>query len=208
MAAPQDIEQYIQNNLPPNFRDITAKLSVPESSSYLLGNSFLLYIPRIPNVIYHCNKVNLPGINLSSVSQPTPVGHLKIPSETITYNSLTVNFLVDENLYNWYEIFNWIHEIAPTPAFGRAKSDPTTWYNDIQLIALSSQKRPVSIFQFFGAYPVTLADIQFDANVTSPTPTPATVTFDYTYYDVISGRGFTKLNKAASDIKTILPDCP
>ena len=71
----------------------------PTKQDYADPTKFKFSIVKLPKVEYFCTQVNLPGISISdNYSQPTPFRDIPLPGEKLSYEPLSVTFIVDENL--------------------------------------------------------------------------------------------------------------
>ena len=81
----------------------------PTAQDYASPTQFRFNIIKLPKVEYFCTAVNVPGISLGgTMSQATRFKDLPIPGDKLTYEPLTMTFLVDENLENFQEIHGWL----------------------------------------------------------------------------------------------------
>ena len=87
---------------------------------------------------------------------------------TISYEELTIAFLVDEYLKNWMEIYNWM------------TGDIT--YTSGVLTILSSSMNPTMEAHFKQLFPTNLSELAFDSTTTDPVYQVATISFNYTEY--------------------------
>ena len=84
------------------------------NKSILNKNNFRLLIEKIPTVEYYVQSVNIPGLTFSEVSQGAGVGlDAYFPGDKIEFGKLTVKFLVDEDLENFKEVYQWMNSIVP-----------------------------------------------------------------------------------------------
>ena len=86
----------------------------PESLNPLLPTYFQFTIKRCPTVTYFCQTANLPGINATPVEQPTRFTNIPHSPGIPEFEDLNVSFIVDENLNNWLEIYDWIRSTVTT----------------------------------------------------------------------------------------------
>ena len=56
--------------------------------------------------------VNLPGVELNSTTQQSPLKDIPLPGEKLTFADLEMSFMVDENLENYREIHGWLTGIG------------------------------------------------------------------------------------------------
>ena len=87
--------------------------SLPDNLSYLAPTQFELIVKKLPNTKYFATGVNIPSVNIGETLQPTRLGaNIKLPGDKINYGELTITFIVDENMENWTEMFNWMEGIT------------------------------------------------------------------------------------------------
>ena len=70
--------------------------------------SFEVNFARLPNVQYFCQRVNIPAVILGEAFQPMPFMNLPVEGDTLTFESLSLSFIVDEDLQNYIEMYNWM----------------------------------------------------------------------------------------------------
>ena len=58
-------------------------------------------------------KVSVPGVQLSVQPQPTTLGvQIPVAVNTFTFEPLSLEFLVDQNIENWKSIYDWMKAIG------------------------------------------------------------------------------------------------
>ena len=114
----------------------------------------------------------------------TLVSEGKVSGGKISYGDLTVSFLVDENLQNWQEIYEWMLTLGTSydPRFPEA--DEKKKYSNATLSVLNSAMRPKFEVEFNNIFPVSLGGIDFDSSVSSMDAFVVDVTFAYDYYEI------------------------
>ena len=80
----------------------------PSIMDYASPVQFRFKCTKLPQVEFFCQKANIPGISLGELTQTTGLVDIPQPGDKITYQSLEVSFLVDENLNNWKELHDWM----------------------------------------------------------------------------------------------------
>ena len=84
------------------------------NKSILNKNNFRLLIDKIPTVEYYVQSVNIPGLTFTELRQGAGVGlDAYFPGDKIEFGKLTVKFLVDEDLENFKEVYDWMNAIIP-----------------------------------------------------------------------------------------------
>ena len=81
---------------------------IPATINPLQNNGFLLSIEKLPDMQYFCQEVNLPGMTLPPATVNSPFSTVFIPGDKITYDNLTVIFMINETLSNYDAICKWI----------------------------------------------------------------------------------------------------
>lgn len=156
---------------------------------------FKLVFNRFPNVEFWSYSVNVPGVTLGEVIQPTPLLDLKIPGDKLTYDPLIVNFIVQENLANYIELYNWLFAIGHPEDLSSyktvAKQNPSrsiksNIYSDATLMIMTNKFNPVVKVNFTDVYPTALSPLTYDTSITDVTPITTDATFNYSYYKLES----------------------
>jgi len=84
------------------------------NKSLLNKNNFRLLIDKVPTVEYYVQSVNIPGLQFTEVNQPFGIGvDAFFPGDKVSFDTLAVTFLVDEDLENFKEMYDWMQAIVP-----------------------------------------------------------------------------------------------
>ena len=90
---------------------------------YIHSSQFRFLITKLPTVEYFVTSVNLPQISLSGEAEiNTPFKEISLGGDTVIYEDLSVEFLVDEDLKNWLEVYEWIQGIGFPESRGKQYS--------------------------------------------------------------------------------------
>ena len=166
--------------------------TLPTSSSNpnLLSNvSFNMSMGRFPGMNFYVQSVTLPGVSLSEIIVPT--GAPRIPYKEISgsaqFEPLSVTFMIDEDMTNYFEIWNWVQIVAGINAGAYEEllaSDPmkTSVKTDINLNVLTSHRNVNIDFKFIEAFPSGVEAITFDLRSPSVDYQPMTVSFNYSHF--------------------------
>ena len=184
----------------------------PTKLDYAAATQFKFNITKLPKVEFFCTSVNIPGVTLGETSQDTPLKTIPIPGDELTYGSLNVDFMIDENLENYREIHGWLTGLgfpkshAQFETFINAGSDrfPTSnatansreagkvddvgfdvgaQYSDAILSILSSKNNPILEVRFRDLYPTTLSGLSYDQQAGDTSYLTGTVSFSYLIYE-------------------------
>ena len=162
--------------------------TIPANRSFLSNNKFDFVLKRIPNFTYLVQGVNLPGLALQSSSINTPFSAVSIPGNQITFGSLSLTFMVDEDMQSWLELYNWIVQLGNPKGYnkiGNLTREPgfiNSTTSDATLFIKSNANNPNLRFDFFDVYPTELGEMSFTTTDNQEFVT-STATFNYGYYE-------------------------
>ena len=128
--------------------------TIPVNRSFLSNNKFDFVLKRIPNFTYLVQSVNLPGLALQSSSINTPFSAVSIPGNQITFGSLSLSFLVDEDMQSWYELYNWIVQLGNPKGYNKVGTltgkpgSVTSTTSDATLYVKTNSNNPNFQFNF------------------------------------------------------------
>ena len=168
-----------------------------ENRNFLSPTGFKFALKRSPAAAFFCNQANIPSLDLGIAQQTSYLKDIDIPGDKIVFGDLTLRFLVDEDLYNYMEIQNWIRglgypekldQLRDLSEEGKIKSkfgqSGENIYSDATLQILSSSLVPKFQIMFKDVFPYSLSTITFDATDTDIEYFTADVSFKYTIYDM------------------------
>ena len=163
----------------------------PDTDNYLMNNSFKFSLERIPHVTYFCQRASIPTISFNTVEQSTPYGVRVYKSGTsYEYSDLEIGFIVDENMENWLEIYNWMNSLS--------NAEDDDGYIEVErhastaeIITLTSAYRPNIAINFKEVFPISLSSIDFDSTTSETEPVIASATFRYRSYSISDIKTFT-----------------
>jgi|LakMenEpi03Aug12_release.lakeMendotaPanAssembly.Ray.scaffolds.fasta_scaffold07822_14 hypothetical protein len=159
----------------------------PTNKSFLSNNKFDFVIDRLPNIQFFIQTINLPTISLGIATTPTPFVTVQTPGTIITFEEITVSYIIDEDMKSWFEIYNWLHALAGTEGFPKStlKNSPGSYENftsSATLIIKTNSNNANVKLKFFDLFPTNLTGFQLSATESHDFIT-STVTFNYTKYE-------------------------
>ncbi len=174
----------------------TISCPIPDNISPLSPNGFMFSVKKLPQINFFCQQVNLPGITLGAPEFGNPFNVAPIPGETLTYDSLDVQFLVDENMQNYRAIYNWVVALGFPETYTQylnfvnsnelnQTSELTKNYSDATLTILGSNNKPVQNIQFHDTFPVSISSLTFQSTNQDVQYLVGTATFRYGYYKFV-----------------------
>ena len=190
----------------------------PTKLDYASPTQFKFTIIKLPKVEYFCTTANVPGVTMGSSAQSTPFKDVPIPGDKLEYDTLNIQFLVDENLENYREIHGWMTGLgfpkdhSQFRSLQAAGSDryPTTTredlskeigdvvkqtsddgglYSDATLFILTSKNNSNIEVRFRDIYPISLSGLDYNQQATDVNYLTASVTFQYKIYEFANVSG-------------------
>ena len=130
----------------------------------------------------------------------------------LTYEDLSISFIVDENLENYIEMHNWLTGIAfpkdrsqfrdfrsttsnmSTSTRGESKdigdvkaaTPEISMVSDAMLTILTNKNNPVVECRFRDVFPTSLSGLTYSQNQTDVEYLTATVNFKYQIYEIVT----------------------
>jgi len=166
----------------------------PVDQNLLQPSTFKISFSRLPYVQWFLQKVNVPGISTSPQIQETPFINAPIPSNKMTYEYLSMTFTVDEGLWAWTSVADWLKGLTIPDSFQEYQNltlqqrlqmqSTRPQYSDAILTILSNKNNPILALQFTEVFPVTLSGLQLSTQEDATTIITATAEFGFTSMDV------------------------
>ena len=180
----------------------------PPVYDYATGTQWRIAFNRIPKTTWFCTAANVPGITLGEASYPTPMVDMFLTGDKLTFETLNITFIVDEELQNYRELWNWLvgigspvrHDQWATALtqgdgavrqFGTEDADPRTkstyeesnLYSDATLIVYNSKNIPKVDVKFKNMFPTSLSALEYSQDLSDVEYFKASATFRYLYYE-------------------------
>ena len=159
-------------------------------------------LAKYPKVAYFAQSANIPGISLNLVEQETPYRSI-FREGVLSYQNLTLRFLIDEDLENYLILHNWMRGLGVPDNFSERQTfeEKDTQpglgdfpYADGTLTVLNSNFQPKFNILFKDLNPTSLTTLEFDASLTDVDYFTATVEFDYVSFQIQDLTG-TRIDK-------------
>ena len=177
---------------------------LPDNLSYLAPTQFELLIKKLPNTKYFSTGVNVPSVSVAEVQQPTNLGrNVLIPGDKINFGEITVTFIVDENMENWTELYQWMSQITSSTDPEKYRSlvganrranepydgsgDYDAVYSDMTIVVTTAANNPNRYIRIQDAFPTSLGEITMDTTVAGGlTYVTCTASFQFTSFEIAS----------------------
>lgn len=151
--------------------------------------SFLFYIDKIPNIEFVLQTVQLPGVTLGEAAYNTRFTKIPNPGEILDYESLDIQFIVDENLENYLAIYKWMKSLGfPTEheefrSVYKTDNNPNQ-FSELVLYILDNHNRLNFEIHFIDAFPTSLSPIELSSSQTNFDYVLARVNFSYSHFTI------------------------
>ncbi|MGY8866767.1 MAG: hypothetical protein ACKVJK_14230 [Methylophagaceae bacterium] len=139
------------------------------------GFQFKIDEASFPNVGYFCTAVTLPDISLAEAATPYRGSNIAFTGDRLTFSDLAIRFNVTEDMDNYIEMFNWMHNII---------NDGENYKFDATLSILTSHNNVSKEITFRDCFPTSLSALEFSTQQTDIEYLQADATFKYTYFEV------------------------
>lgn len=178
---------------------MSGTIPTPQASQALLQpTKFQLHFTRLPDVVYYCHIVTLPGGEVKPVTQVNPFKNRMAAGHKLEYDFLDITFVVEEEMYSHQAIHDWLKDIGTETSFQDyndlklfpGQSNPainTSFpdaYCDATLTILNTQNNPKINFTFHDCFPTKLGKITMNSELAATNVLKCDATFGFFYYDI------------------------
>jgi hypothetical protein len=156
-------------------------------NNYLSSAGFKIIFKRLPHVEFFSNKILLPSVTTNAVKQDTPLRAFYAVGDHLAYADLDLTFIIDENMKNYREIYDWLKGIGSPDSldqYDQLKDSADGDQSDITVLILDSHKNPNLEVTFKNAMPIGLTPVSLDLSNQDVLYPEATVTMRYDAFDI------------------------
>ena len=184
----------------------------PTKLDYTSPTQFRFIINQLPKVEYFTVAGNIPGLTLDEIDLGTPLKNIPLMGNKLTYEDLTITFIVDEDLQNYIEMHTWLTSIGfpkdrsqfkdfrsttsnmSTTTRGeskdigdvRATTPELAMTSDAVMTILTNKNNPVVECRFKDVFPTSLSGLTYSQNQTDVEYLTAEVNFKYQIYEIVT----------------------
>ncbi len=156
----------------------------PNEINQLNVVSFETNFTRLPNVNFFCQRINIPSMSLGLATQATPFSDTPLIGDKITFEQLTLSFIVNEDLSNYLELYNWLISLGFSDDhdqfnLSNSVNPDENLRSDMNIIINTNKSNPNYSITFRDAFPVSLGSIELDVATASLEPIILDVSFAY-----------------------------
>ena len=182
----------------------------PTKLDYASPTQFRFGINQLPKVEFFTVAANVPSITMGDAIFPTPFKDIPVMGDKLTYENLSISFIVDEYLENYISLHEWMTAIGfpkNRTQFKDFRSNtsnvaqttrgtsldigdvqPSTsanaLFSDGYLIILSNKNNPIVEITFHDMYPVSLGALEYSQGATDVEYLTVTADFAYQIYEI------------------------
>ncbi len=163
--------------------------NLTENFNYLQPTSFKLVLDRTnyPNLEFFCQTVTHPGMLMSAAEVPfRKIQAIPFPGDKLTFNELSANIIVDEEMQGYAEMYNWMRRLLDTDMQAptlRSRTNPPH-FADITLHILNSTNNLSKQIRYLDCIPTSLGDIQFESTSSGDTYITFGASFRFSYFEL------------------------
>lgn len=142
-------------------------------------SKFIFTVAEIPETILSLQAVNLPALSMGAAFVTHASLDYSIPGDKLIFEPLSLSFIVDEDLDNYYEVFKWMWDFRNPEDFS-ARKERTS---QCELIPLTNHRNEGKRkFKFFDAFPTDLGGIDYNISLGDEEIQVAELQITYSYF--------------------------
>ena len=165
----------------------TLSSTQPSNINQLNIVNFEIGFSRLPTIEYFCQRINIPAVILGDTFQPTPFLNTPVEGDTLTFEAVNMSFILDEDLQNYIEMYNWLTALGFPREYGQFKtlqeastaSESENKFSDMSILLHTNKSNPNYEIKFTDVFPTSLSAVQFDTTASSLDPIVVDATFSF-----------------------------
>ena len=163
------------------------------NTNYLAPTGFKILISRenAPNMQYFAQNIMHPSMDIDTIDfSYKRLSNLPLVGDKISMGALVIDFILDEDLKAYEDIFDWLQRIVQQPVntggarFENSGTTSLSTFADLTVTILTSKNNSNRQIRYKNAFPTSLGDIQF-ASSSDGTYINVPVTFRFDYFELI-----------------------
>ena len=182
----------------------------PTKLDYASPTQFRFGINQLPKVEFFTVAATVPSITMGDAIFPTPFKDIPVMGDKLTYENLSISFIVDEYLENYISLHEWMTAIGFPKSRTQFKDfrantsnvaqttqgtsqdigdvQPATpanaLFSDAYLMILSNKNNPIVEITFHNMYPVSLGALEYSQGATDVEYITVSADFAYQIYEI------------------------
>ena len=151
-------------------------------------------IARLPTLSFFTKSISLPSLTVENPPQANPFSSIHLPGDMPHWGSLSIDFIVDEDLRNYEEMFKWMvgvtfpettdqwKELVGATNTGFSPGNTNIAYSDISVQTLTSSKNANVMFTYHNCIPRSIGSIQLNTTDTDTEVVTCQAEFDFSHF--------------------------
>ena len=151
------------------------------STNFLNPSSFVMSLDSqtYSGAEFTVQSASIPDVSSEGAILAFKSVNTAMAADKIVYSPLEISFLIDENLINYKEIYDWIKSNVETD------QPITNHVRDLTLTIMSSSNNVAKHIRFIDAQPTSLSSLPFEITTVDAEYLTAVVSFQYSYYEFV-----------------------
>ena len=139
------------------------------------GFKIVIDSKEFANLQFFCTNASLPAIGQAETVTDFRNKTTFFPGEGLVFDTFNLTFIVDEEMKNYIEMFNWI----------KTNHTSRPLFKDITMSILSNKNTTNKQVMFHDAFPVALGGLDFTTQDTALDAVTCNVTFRFNKFEFI-----------------------
>lgn len=165
-------------------------MALTNNINFLQPSQFKVVVnrKRFANFEFFAQTFNHPSVSVNPAQLPFKrMASLAVAGDSITFDDLSFDVIVDENLSAYIEIYNWIKQGVETN-FQRTTEidlgDAYTHEADISVNILSSHNNTTKVFKYVDCIPTSIGVLSMSSTTSDTQSITFPVSFRTSYFDI------------------------
>lgn len=171
----------------------------PSNESFAQSSKFKLTFDRLPHVTFFCQSLEIPGLSVSNATYATPFVDLPVPGDKVSYDSLNINFIIDEDYKAWISVHDWLRGLGFPESFAEYRNlkelsnslgkprnslrEDKPQYSNAILSLFTNKNNPNLRLKFFDVFPISLSSIPLNVQMSAEEVLVGNAQFKFSYYN-------------------------
>lgn len=163
-------------------------MSLTSNKNYLQPTGFKFVVDRrnYPNLEFFAQSVTHPGasVNPTEVSLPR-LSQMALAGDKITYSTLTLEVIIDEDMTAYKECQNWLERLVNTNQSNSSAGDSIPTSSDITLSILNSHNNKTVQISYKDCVPTDIGSFSLASNTGDVQYTTFSISFRFTSFEIV-----------------------
>lgn len=158
-----------------------------QNTNFLQPTGYKVVINRkkFANLEFFAQSIIHPDVSMAPAITPFRGADAFQPGDKLEYAELTISAILDEQMYVYQEMYNWLVYLVQNSVKGasRLRPDPSeSAYFDINVAVLNSNNNVVRNIIYKDAFPINIGSIEFTSTAGDVQGIIMPVSFRYTQF--------------------------